>query len=498
MGIAGAYLLRALAESHAIPQSLVVAVAVVYASAWMVWAARSQATSRLAGWSYSVTSALILSPMMWEVTVRFGILEPPVTAAILAASALLALILAWRANLSSVVWVGMLAAIGTAFGLMVAARQPVPFASTVLFAALLAEFAGCRARWPGLRFVVALAADFAVLIMVVILGDSAAIPQEYHPASAALMIFLVAVLFAVYAAGLAFRSLMPQLKIAVWEIAQFSVAVLLAVWAVLRITSGAGISVLGIFCLAAGAACYVAAFALRSRLRVARNLGFYAVWAALFVLAGSFFAIPEPALVIWFCIAAVAATSLGVRWRNPALDLHGVGYLAGAVFASGLLAYAGRSLAGTFPPSPGGLTILASAVAVLCAALISRYPGEHTGERLLRLIPAVFAVLALAALGVTALAWLVPRGVPPSPPQLSVIRTVVTCAVALLLAFAGARFERTELVWMAYAAAVLGTLKIAFEDFRIGNTQSLAISLLIFGAVLILLPRLARARRQHS
>lgn len=498
LGFAGAYLLRAVAESRAIPQAIVVAIAVAYAAGWLVWAARSPAISRLACYSYAVTSALILSPMLWEVTVRFEILPPPLTAVVLASFALLSVILAWRDNLSPIVWVGMLTAITTAFVLLVSARDPVSFTAVVLFAALLAELAGCWQRWPGVRFVVALAADFAVLITVVILGDSQSVPQEYHSASTPLLIALVVALFFIYTAGLALRSLWAQWKISLIEAAQFAAAVLLAAWAVFRITSGAGILALGVFCLAAGAASYFAAFALRSRHREARNFGFYALWAAVFLFAGSFFAIQGFALVVWLCLAAVAATGLGVRARNPALDLHGVAYLAGAVFASGLLIYSERALAGALPASPGWPAILAAAVAILCAALISRYPGEHKVERVLRLLPAIFAVFAFAGLAVVALALLIARGAGPTLPELAVIRTVVACAVALLLAFAGARWRRTELVWLAYAVAVMGTLKLAVEDFRIGNTKSLAASLLIFGAVLILLPRLARAGRQHS
>ncbi len=130
--------------------------------------------------------------------------------------------------------------------------------------------------------------------------------------------------------------------------------------------------------------------------------------------------------------------------------------------------------------------------------MISRYPGEHQGERLLRLLPAILAVCATAAFAVAALVWLIARGGAPSLPQLAVIRTVVTCAAALLLAFVGARWKRLELVWMAYAAAVLGSLKLVFEDLRFGSTQSLAASLLIYGAVLILIPRLVRAGRRWA
>jgi len=50
---------------------------------------------------------------------------------------------------------------------------------------------------------------------------------------------------------------------------------------------------------------------------------------------------------------------------------------------------------------------------------------------------------------------------------------------------------------MAYAAAALGSLKLVFEDLRIGSAQSLAVSLLIYGTVLILVPRLVRAGRRR-
>ena len=76
--------------------------------AWLVWAAWPRTQARLARDSYAITSALILAPMLWEVTVRFRILDPPVTAAVLAAFALLAMTLAWRRDVSLVIWVGML------------------------------------------------------------------------------------------------------------------------------------------------------------------------------------------------------------------------------------------------------------------------------------------------------------------------------------------------------------------------------------------------------
>ncbi len=151
LGIAGAYVLRAAAESGAIPPWIAVTLALAYAAGWLVWAAWPRAQTQLARSSYAITAALILAPMLWEVTVRFRILEPPVTAAVLAAFALLAMTLAWRRNVTSVIWVGMLTAVITALILMAATRAPVPFTLALLVMALLSEFAASRGRWLALR-----------------------------------------------------------------------------------------------------------------------------------------------------------------------------------------------------------------------------------------------------------------------------------------------------------------------------------------------------------
>ena len=498
LGIAGAYLLRAAAESMIFPTWLAVALALGYAFGWLGWAAWPRTQTPLARHTYAITSALILFPMLWEATVRFQMLEPPVTAAVLAAFAFLAMILAWRRDVTSVVWVGMLTAVIAALILLASTRAPVPFLLALLLMAMLSEFAAGRGRWPLLRPVVAAAADFAALMMVIILGNPRGVPEEYQPVPGTLLIALVAALFLIYAASLAIRSLILRLRVTVFEAAQLAVTVVLMGWALVRISDGIGMLALGISCLSAGTTCYFVAFGILERHPERPNFHFYSVCAVAFVMAGSFFTLPSLPLVIWLCSAAFTTVGLGVQMRSPTLDLHGIAYLTGAVYASGLLAYADRALAGSYPPSPGALSILTAVATLICAAMVSRYAGEHWGERLLRLLPAILAVYAVAALAVTALVWLFARGAPPPLPQLAVVRTSVTCAAALLLAFVGARWKHVELVWMAYAAAVLGSLKLVFEDLRIGSTQSLAASLLIYGTVLILIPRLVRAGRRWA
>jgi hypothetical protein len=494
LGIAGAYVLRAIAESAILPSWIAVTVALLYAAAWLVWAACSPARAPLARYSYAITAALILFPLLWEATVPFQMLAPPVTAAVLIAFLLLAVVVAGRTNFPGIAWVGVLTAVFTAIVLMVATRALVPFSVSLLAMALLTEFAAFRSGLHGLRPVVGAGADSAVLILVLVLGNPARVPANYRPASGSLIIALAAALFLICAATVSIRSLAFRRTVKTVETAQLVVALLLMSWAVLRV--GTGRTVLGACFLAAGASCYFVAFGLLARHRERPNFLFYGVCGLIFILAGSFLALASLPLVIWLCLASLVATALGINLRSPALDLHGVTYLTGAAIASGLLGYAGGALAGAYPHTPGLLPMVAAAAALVCAAMISRYPGEHPSQRSLRLLPAILAVYAVAALSVAGLVWVVAHGAAPTRPQLAVIRTIVTCAAVLLLAFIGARWTRRELVWIAYAAAVLGSLKLLLEDLRFGTTESLAASLLIYGAVLILIPRLARAGKR--
>ena len=72
LGIAGAYLLRAMAESTTFPRAVVVPVALSYAAMWLVAATRVKTEAKFASVAYAGTSVLILIPMLWELTLRFN------------------------------------------------------------------------------------------------------------------------------------------------------------------------------------------------------------------------------------------------------------------------------------------------------------------------------------------------------------------------------------------------------------------------------------------
>ncbi len=168
LGIAGAYLLRALAEMGLAPQWTVTMVALLYAGMWLLWAARASLEATFASTAYATTAAVILSPMLWELTLRFKVMPPGITATVLVMFVAAAAALAWKHRLASVVWAPSMFAVMTGGGLLVATRDPLPFAVALLVIALFTEAAASSDRWPGLRPWMAIAADLALLALIAI------------------------------------------------------------------------------------------------------------------------------------------------------------------------------------------------------------------------------------------------------------------------------------------------------------------------------------------
>ena len=141
LGIAGAYVLRAVAETSALPKLAVAAVAIAYAILWLVGARASNPANGWPATIYACTSAMILGPMLWELTLRFNVLTPSMTAGVLAGFVLAATGLAWKRDLAAVFWVANITVALAALALSVATHDLPPFIATLLVMALIAEIA---------------------------------------------------------------------------------------------------------------------------------------------------------------------------------------------------------------------------------------------------------------------------------------------------------------------------------------------------------------------
>jgi hypothetical protein len=497
LGIAGAYLLRAVAESGTIPRWPVLMLAIVYAGMWLVLAVRTHVVNFFASVTYAITAALILSPLLWESTVRFQILWPAFTAAVLVAFVVLALALAWRHDLQVIPWVATLAAVVTALALIIATRDLVPFTAALLAVALAIEVAACLGHRLSLRAVPAIAADFAVWLLVYLMTSPEGVSADYRPISVTTITALCLALLAIYGGSIGIRCFALRHRITIFEIAQGIVAFGLATFGTLRTSPGSA-TALGVLFLLLAAVCYWGALSRFTADEQTRNRRVSAAYAVALLLAGSFMLFPAGFQSPFWCLAALTAAILYTRTGTLSLGMHVSFYLAAAAILSGLLSLAGNALAGTVPPGLDAGAWVVAISSVLCYAVGSRASTGQRKQRLLWIVPCVLVAGVATALAVI-LSVRLGSGIGMlNASRLSVVRTVVICLIALILAISGSRLKRAELVWVAYAAIAFGTLKLLFEDLRFGNAASLVASLLFYGLILILIPRLTRVRRDEA
>lgn len=491
LGVAGAYLLRAIAEAGPIPKLPVFMVAITYAASWIVWAVRTHDTNRLASTTYGVTSVLILAPLLWESTVRFQVIAPALTAIVLVAFIVLVLTLSWQRQLQMIPWVATLTVVITALALIIETRDLVPFTAAMLAVAAITEIAGCLGHRLSLRFVPALAADFVVWLLAYVMTSAEGVPESYRPASAIIVGALSFVLLAIYGAGIGFRVFGLRQQISVFEIIQAVLAFTLATFGILRTFKSASFVLGGLFLLLA-AAFYWGALSLFADDSCPRNRRISASSAAALFLAGTSLISSTTLQVPLLGLAAVASAFLYSYSRKFSLGLHASFYLAAAFAVSPLLVFGVNAMAGAVPSAPNSDIWTVAAAALLCYLVGSRVQETSIRRRWLWVVPAVLFGFASAAIMVVAISNYAGGQMELTPPRLSVIRTLVNCALAVILGFAGLSWKRAELSWVAYAAVAFGTLKLLWEDLRFGNAASLVASLLCYGSILILLPRLTR------
>ncbi len=500
LGIAGAYLLRALAASTVLPRTPVVVVAILYAFLWLIPATRTQAKAWFASPAWAFTSALILVPMLWELTLRFRALPDGVTAGILGAYVIVAAAVAWRRHFAAVAWVTDSTASIAAVVLAIATRDMVPFIVALLAMAIVGEVAAARHRTLRVRPLVALAADFALFALIWIYSSPAASRENYAGVGAAWLLALGPALLLVYAASATVQTMLLRHGISFFETAQTLVAFLLAVWGLLAFWSESGAVILGVLCLGASAAGYAVTFGWFSRTQAQRNYHVYATGSLALLLAGSFLCLPAEWAALWFGVAAVAVAAIGTRTARFTLQFHGLALLAGSAVASGLFVCVAHAMAGATPASPGWIVPAVCAAAILCYAGVGRTgwePGRKTWwYRLPRVLFAALAVGGTASLLVWALVRMTAMGIAPGAEHVAVIRTLVACGTALGLAWGGSVWERRELVWLAWAAVGFIACKLLFEDLRHGHLGFTAASIFLYAVTLLLVPRLLHSRHR--
>jgi hypothetical protein len=501
LGIAGAYFLRALTELGTLPLTTGVGLAIVYAAAWMGLAAKTPSHQRLELTVRSATSVLVLVPLVWEATVRFQALSSWVAAAVLAGFTILGLVVSWQKNVTVLVWIALLSGVFTAWSLLLATRDVLPFTLALLAVAAAVEVSACLEHWLPERWVAAGAVNLAVLLLTY-LATRKILPEAYVALPAAAAPGVQVALLGIYLTSTTVRTLGRRFPFTLFETTQCPTAFVIGVGGALAAAGGSGILPLAMpaFTLLCGAACYVVSFVhLERRGRHDRSFYTYSAFGLLLMLAGTWLLLSGAALVVvWSCLAlaCIVASGMGDHFT---LRWHGVLYLLLGAVASGAVREAGRLLlgwrVGLSGISAGGW--VAAAAVVVCSATAMHYQRSGVrGRTHFSISLAVSAIVVWHAAGFTAGVltgfYQSVAGLQPPIAYCATIRTAVFTFGSLLLAWGGLRWNKPEFARLVYPLMILGGYKLVVQDLQGDRTMALFLSLLLYGGSLVLLPRLLR------
>ena len=496
--LAGGFFLRAMTEAGVLAVPVGIALAFAYALVWLFLSdragRRAQITSAL---FHAAASAMVAFPLVLEATTKFNVLGAGGSTVVIFALTAVFLLVACRQRLQGVAWVTVSAAVPISLALLLKTGVMAPFAFYLIALGIATLWLGYVFGWTLLRWPVALAADLVVVGMTL----RALAPQ--HQDSLPVAVLMQLTLLGAYVVSIAIRTLVRNRNVTLFEIVQTAAALVLGFGGAVFLTraTGAVPIMIGLVSLVAGVACYGVAFAfVDSHEELRRNVYFYTTLALVLVLAGLTLDLRQQWLGVVFAVFGVLAAVSWSRYGRLYMLLHGAVYVVAAAIASGTLSYSVWALAASPAGSwvlPGGPMLVVLIAAALAVWFASVRPDPEGGGVASALRLVIATVLVLVACGCAA-GCLAPvtesAGSGVNLGALATVRTGVLAAAVLLVAWIGRRARFREWAWLIYPMLVLIGLKMVAQDFKYSRPATLFIALALYGAALIVAPRLRRGR----
>ena len=501
--LAGAYVARALTDAQVVPTSIGVVLGLGYAVFWILradgLAGRGERESAV---FYALAGSLVAFPLTWETAARFGLLGPRAASAALVGFFALGLVVARRRGLGVVAYASTGLALATAVALLVATRDLLAaFAGLLAIGAGVEWLAYCE-RWLPLRWWAAAVLDGVAFLLAAIVTRPR-LPERYVPLSSAEAAGALLALPAVYIVGLVSRTIRLGRPVTSFEGAQGTLAVLLGFGGAWRVVSAHGGSVVGLGALAffLGALCYAAAFAFAERRAgQSRNFYFYSTAGGLLTVAGASVVARGPSLPLVLGGLGLACAVCGRRFGRMTLRVHSALFLAAGALETGLFVGCARALASHASDALPAVAWLAALAAGAGWAVLATDAGAPRSgwARAPQLVLAVLVVLAVGGALQLGLWTALGTRAAGDPAVAAALRTAILAALALGLAVAARRRWWPELGWLVYPLVALGGVKLLVQDLRVGRPATLVLSLALYGAVLVLAPRLLRSDEGRS
>jgi len=484
--LGGAFLIRALTDGRILPGGMGVALGIAFASTWILFAHRAATRgATVSAGFHGVVAALVAYPLILEATVRLAAMSPSAAALVLVGFTVLLLWVSWRDQLGWLAWIGVLSCLVTTIVLLRATPGRAGFSWVLLVLAAATFFwLGDHPRWRGIRWLPAAILDLVILRAVL---TSAPPFLAFSLALAGLSL------------GLVFSRTASGRPVGAFEVFQTVGGLVIGIAGALRASQEAGH---GAATLAAGLlavsllAILFAGWVVPRRGNRDLDFLFYSALAlALLSVAVALLTIGDVRGVLW-SILALLTVLLGRRSHPPALWSLAAILALGAALSSGMLAGAGQGLIWREAihwqqASPGSVIVLAliifayiATIAPPRASLLA--PSTWASSRL---PAAVLVLLASAGLGTLILQAL--HALTPDLARLAAARTALAVGIALTLALIRRRVARPELTWIGSLALVLGGAELVLVELPNGRPSTLLVSFVLYGAGLILVPRIA-------
>ncbi|MGB5103640.1 MAG: hypothetical protein WBO04_10020 [Steroidobacteraceae bacterium] len=495
--LAGGFFLRAMTEAGVLAAEIGVGLAFVYGLAWLVLADRAgrrgQVTSAV---FHALAAALVAFPLLVEATTRFKVLTGAGGALGLALLTVGLFLVAWRQRLRAIAWVTIVAALPTSLVLLVEAGVVVPIGLYLVALGVATLWLGYALGWTALRWPVALTAD------IVVAGVTMRALAPGHLVVPHVAMLLQWALIGAYLVSVAIRTFVRGRSVTPFEIVQTAAALLVGFGGTVFLTRANGSipAAVGLTSVVLGATCYgVARVFIGRRADLERNLYFYTSLALVLVLAGCALALRAQWLGVVFAVLGAAATAAWSREGRPYLLLHGAIYIVAASIASGALGYSAWALlsapveAWAVPRAIMLVVLIAAASSAGLAAARPR-PDDAVLASGLKLVLALCVVVLASGwlIGNLALVAAGPADRRVDLGALATVRTIVLAVAALVIAWIGRHSRFREWAWLVYPLLVAVGLKMVAQDFNYSRPATLFIALAVYGAALIVAPRLRR------
>jgi hypothetical protein len=472
--LGGAFLIRALTDGGVLSAGPGVAFGVAFAATWLVLAHRAvMAGAKLSATFHAVVGALIAYSLILEATIRLGAMSAPTAALTLAGFTGLILAVAWRDGLGWLAWLGVVAC-GLVSVVLLRATGSRAEVIGVLLALAVVSFFWLGERWPRLRWLPAVLLDLVLLRGVF---TSPTLPAVAFLALAVLSLLLV------------LSRTVAARPLGTFEITQAIAGLAIPVGGGLRLAHDAG----------AGGGAVTGAMLAVSLLTVAfagwvvprrgdRGVDFLFYAALSLGLLSSAVGLETTGNLRGVLWAGFAVVAVLVGRRSHPLTLWSLAALLGLGAEISTGSVLGRVSRGGVIAV--GLVVLSYVATVPRLRRAAPLSGDGVGLRVPAAVLLLLSGAAAAELFVRAF-----RTLELDPARLAAARTIAAVVVAVGLALIRRRVERPDLSWVSALALVLGGIELALVELPNGRPSTLLVCFVLYGAALILVPRLAPAGR---